>query len=293
MVQEAKQTFLLDHPPEGSGFMHRLTRFFGLQNPDLHNPVVLMRSALYGPGLVNTALDFASRAPDVADLGCGSGWFSLEVARRNPQARIRAIDKDPEALDWARSYAARRRSLKGHIEYVQADLSEIEFDPSSLDVAVAFFVLGSLEKPLEMLERLLGALRPGGLLIYYDATEPPARNLDKLGRLMFRRARFRGKMSDAWSERRKLEDLYGHDLARGYRPAAAPPEAEVHAFLSRSLDVLHQSRQRAFVDLKVKDMSAGDAFYELPWWKLLDDVLVGTGYLEGATRFLLARKRGM
>lgn len=293
MVQEAKSTFLLEHAPEGSGFMHGLKKFFGLQNPDLHNPVVLMRSALYGPGLVNMALDFASRAPDVADLGCGSGWFSLEVARRNPQARIRAIDKDCAALDWARSYAARRRNLKGHIEYVEADLAELEFDPRSLDVAVAFFVLGSLERPLELLERLQGALRPGGLFIYYDATEPPARNLEKLSRLMFRRARFRGKMSDAWSERRKLEELYMHDVARGHRPAAAPPEAEVYAFLARNLDVLHHSRQRAFVDLKVKDMTPGDAFYELPWWKLLDDVLVRTGYLEGATRFLLARKRGM
>lgn len=291
-TEKKAPSFLLEHQPEGKGFMHSLKSFLGLTRPDLHNPVGLMRAALYGPGLVNTALDFASRAPDVADLGCGSGWFSLEVARRNPQARIRAIDKDAEALAWARTYYERHRHLKGAIEHVEADLAEIEFDPQSLDVVVAFFVLGALEQPLELLAKVKSALRPGGVLIYYDGTDAPSRNLEKLSRLMHRRSRFRGKMSDTWTERRKLEDMYLHDLARGNRPAGAPSESEVSSAIARDFDVLLQSRQRAFIDLKVKGLSPGDAFYELPWWKMLDDLLVRVGYLEGATRFLLARKRG-
>lgn len=289
---EKKESFLLERRPEGGGFMHSVKGFLGLDRPDLHNPIGLMRSALYGPSLVNTALDFASRAPDVADLGCGSGWFSLEVARRNPQARIRAIDKDSEALAWARLHYERHRGRKGQIEHVEADLAEIEFDPQSLDVVVAFFVLGALEKPLELLEKVKSALRPGGVLIYYDGTEAPAKNLEKLSRLMHRRSRFRGKMTDAWAERRKLEELYSKDMARGGRPAGAPGETEVSSYIGANFDILQQSRQRAFVDFKLKGMSAGDAFHELPLWKLLDDVLVRTGYLDGATRFLVARQRG-
>lgn len=285
-------SFLLDTPPEGGGFFHALKSFFGLYRPDLHNPVGLMRSALYGPGVVNTALDFASRAPDVADLGCGSGWFSLEVARRNPQAVIRAIDVDEERLSWARSYYQKRRGRKGVIEHVQADLAEVEFDPGSLDVVVAFFVLSQIKAPLEMLEKIKTALRPGGVLLYYDATEPPARNLEKLSRLMHRRSRFRGKMSDPWTERRKLEQMYQNDLARSGRPAGEPSEVEISSWIAKSFDLLLQSRQRALVDLKVKGLSAMDAFYELPFWKTLDDVLVRSGYLEGATRFMVARQRG-
>lgn len=251
-----------------------------------------MRSALYGPGVVNIALDFASRAPDVADLGCGSGWFSLEVARRNSQAVIRAIDKDEERLSWARSYYEKRRGRKGVIEHVLADLAEVEFDPGSLDVVVAFFVLSQIKAPMELLEKIKSALRPGGVLLYYDATEPPTRNLEKLSRLMHRRARFRGKMSDPWTERRKLEQMYRNDLARGGRPEGEPGEVEISSFIAKNFDLLLQTRQRALVDLKVKGLSAMDAFYELPFWKTLDDVLVRSGYLEGATRFMVARQRG-
>ncbi len=271
--------------------MHSLKSLLGLNRPDLHNPVGLMRAALYGPNLVNTALDFASRAPDVADLGCGTGWLSLEVARRNPQARILAIDKDAEALAWARAYYSRHQRRKGAIEHVEADLAEVEFDSQSLDVVVAFFVLHALEKPLELLARVREALRPGGILVYYDGTEAPGKNLEKLSKLMNRRSRFRGKMSDAWAERRKLEEMYINDLARAGRPLSAPSETAISSWIAQNFDVLQQSRQRAFIDLKVKGLSPGDAFYELPFWKLLDDVLVRSGYLEGATRFMVARKR--
>ncbi|MEW6279737.1 MAG: class I SAM-dependent methyltransferase [Candidatus Eremiobacterota bacterium] len=283
-------SFLSESPPEGSGFAHSVKMALGFGRPDLRNPVYWLRASLYGPRLVGLALDLAARAPDVADLGCGSGWFSLEVARRNRSARVLALDKDAEALAWARSYYESRRS-PGRVQHVEADLATHAFEPDSLDVAVAFFVLGAMEQPLEALGRIHRALRPGGLLVYYDGTEPPGKNLERLSRWRHRYDRWRGRMSDPWTQHRKLEAAYRRDTARCHRPETAPDENEVYGWLLHHLHILHQSRQRAFTDLALAGHAISTYATELPVARMLDDVSVALGWLDGATRFVVGRKR--
>lgn len=43
----------------------------------------------------------------VADLGCGTGWSSIAIARGYPAARVDAIDLDPVSIAQARENAAR------------------------------------------------------------------------------------------------------------------------------------------------------------------------------------------
>ncbi|WP_106275438.1 peptide chain release factor N(5)-glutamine methyltransferase [Geodermatophilus tzadiensis] len=46
--------------------------------------------------------------PVVVDLGSGSGAIALSVAHEHPGARVTAVERDPQALEWTRHNAALR-----------------------------------------------------------------------------------------------------------------------------------------------------------------------------------------
>lgn len=110
----------------------------------------------------------SERGGKILDLGCGSGWLSLELARRG--ARVVAIDISPERLQAARRFVQQNpyQDNFGSLEYRREDLNKMNLDNESFEVVVAW---DSLHHVLE-LERLVlqvkKALKPGGIFIFYD-----------------------------------------------------------------------------------------------------------------------------
>jgi release factor glutamine methyltransferase len=47
-------------------------------------------------------------APVVVDLGSGSGALALAIAQEVPDARVTAVERDPDAIEWTRHNAAAR-----------------------------------------------------------------------------------------------------------------------------------------------------------------------------------------
>lgn len=279
--------------PRGEGLYRRLKQAVGLDDPDMRrNPLFRVRNAVYGPGKLRRALALAAEGRRVADLGCGCGWFALEVAHRNRNSKVLAVDRDAGVLEWAHNYYLERRMRRplGEVAHVVLDVAELDLKPASQDVVVAFFLLGCLEDPHLLLSRLREALRPGGVLLYYDATTPPVGNVRRLAGWSHRRALWRGELSDSWRELRRVEAAYRQDAVRRWRPAGAPPEEEVFAHLERDFDLVEHRRSRAFVDLVAGSMPLRRAFFELPALKLLDEAAMLTGLLEGASRFVVARR---
>ena len=75
------------------------------------------------------------RAPHrVLDFGCGSGILGLAVARRFPQARILAIDVDPEAVDVTVENAA-INGLQDRVEARVGTAEDLGGDPFDLVLA--------------------------------------------------------------------------------------------------------------------------------------------------------------
>lgn len=271
---------ILDLPvPQGEGLYRRVKIAVGLDDPDVRTNVVFrLRQLVYGPWRMERVFRLAARATDVADLGSGSGWVALEVARRNPRARVVAVDRDPALQEWARTYAAGVRT-RGALRHEVADLATWDPGPGSLDAALALFALGCLAEPLAVLERIHAALRPGGLLIYMDGTEPPILNLRRLARLT----------------RQAPEGIRAAFLADGvrrHRPPGAPPETEVVHRLRDRFEVFHESRTRAFLDLHTGRYRVREALWRLPLLKAADEAAMAAGLLEGSVRFVLARKPG-
>ena len=98
----------------------------------------------------------------VLEVGCGSGVFSVEVARRLPHGHLELFDLQQEMLDKARRKieAAGLATLVG---YTQGDARKLEL-PTGFDVAFLVAVLGEIPEPEECLRALHRVIRPGGLL---------------------------------------------------------------------------------------------------------------------------------
>ncbi len=121
--------------------------------------------------VVESVLSLAA-SPDlrIADIGTGSGNIAICLARELPGARIWATDISTEALEVARTNAA-RHGLEERIRFLQGDLAaplEGEVPPGSLDFLacnppyVAESEMAGLEPEVRDHEPRLALVPPGG-----------------------------------------------------------------------------------------------------------------------------------
>jgi release factor glutamine methyltransferase len=79
--------------------------------------------------LVGWALDRLAgvRDPVVVDLGTGSGAIALSIAQESPGARVTAVERDPDAIEWTRVNAAARTAAGDPpIEVLAGDMTDPE-----------------------------------------------------------------------------------------------------------------------------------------------------------------------
>ncbi len=111
-----------------------------------------------------------TRGPDVLDLGCGTGYMAMRLARTGQ--RVVGVDLSPEMLAVAR----RRVSPGLAVRWVEAGAVELtdHFSPGSFDTIVSVLMFSELSEPEQKLVLLQcrSLLRPGGLLILADEVRP-------------------------------------------------------------------------------------------------------------------------
>lgn len=98
------------------------------------------------------------------EVGCGTGAFARRLARR--AEHVVALDLSPEMIRVARSRSAELLNLEFHV----ADAASWEFPAAHFDCIATIATLHHL--PLrDMICKLKGALKPGGLLLVLDLFE--------------------------------------------------------------------------------------------------------------------------
>ena len=112
------------------------------------------------PRLEWLALLEAELAPGsaVLELGCGAG---VPVTRRLAESfRVTAVDLSARQLELARSNAPAAT-------FVHGDALAVDLPESSFDAVVSLYMSGHVprEEQLELVQRIAGWLRPGGLLL--------------------------------------------------------------------------------------------------------------------------------
>jgi ubiquinone/menaquinone biosynthesis C-methylase UbiE len=104
---------------------------------------------------------------DCLDLGCGSGDVTLQLAALvGPDGRVVGVDVDEVKLGLARGSAAARGLA--NVEFRQADATNWQ-ESDAHDLVYSRYLLQHLSRPVDLLRRMLTAVRPGGVLAVEDA----------------------------------------------------------------------------------------------------------------------------
>ncbi len=103
----------------------------------------------------------------VADVGAGSGYFTVRLASRvGPAGRVFANDLQSEMLKMLTARLARERVT--NVTLVQGALDDPRLPSSSLDLAIMVDVYHEFSEPQKMLRGLRAALKPGGRLVLLE-----------------------------------------------------------------------------------------------------------------------------
>jgi ubiquinone/menaquinone biosynthesis C-methylase UbiE len=133
-----------------------------------HDRVAMVGAwAMWGADMRRMFADVARLADTPAgtsmlDIPCGGG-FALRVLRPGQPVRYIAADISPHMLERAREVAHRMRAQDA-IEFVEADVTALQFDDASFDLCVTYNGLHCLPDPRAALAELTRVLKPGGTL---------------------------------------------------------------------------------------------------------------------------------
>jgi len=94
------------------------------------------------------------------DIGCGTGNYSLDLARRG--LRVTGIDISPAMLEVARQKAV-QAGLE--LDLVQADITRLDLPPDYYDLVLSVTAMEFISKPEAVLARAYQSLRPGGRMV--------------------------------------------------------------------------------------------------------------------------------
>jgi ubiquinone/menaquinone biosynthesis C-methylase UbiE len=118
---------------------------------------------------VNRVMDILGLKPGstVADIGAGSGWFTVRAAKRvGPSGMVYAVDINPAAISYINDRAKRE-----HLENIRA-IQGREDDPllpdNSVDSVLLLKTYHEVAQPILLLEKLRRALKPGALVGVID-----------------------------------------------------------------------------------------------------------------------------
>ena len=101
---------------------------------------------------------------EVADLGCGEGYLTVETARWAKQ--VTAVDRSGGVLARAKALAERKKL--SNITWKKGELEKLPIDTGAMDVALLSQALHHAGDPAKALEEAARILKPGGRLVILD-----------------------------------------------------------------------------------------------------------------------------
>ena len=108
----------------------------------------------------------------VADIGAGSGYFTMRISPRVPEGVVYATDIQEEMLDIVRERALEENAL--NVMPVLGQIDHCGLEPASVDLVLFVDAYHEFSHPREMMQSIVAALKPGGrvYLVEYRLEDP-------------------------------------------------------------------------------------------------------------------------
>lgn len=133
------------------------------------------------PSLVLQHLD-VEPGDVIADIGAGSGYFSILLAPLVPEGRVIAQDIQQEMLDFVEG----RKKLSGtpNVETLLGSIEDTRLPEGEVDLVIMVDAYHEFSHPREMMESIVKGLAPGGRVVFveYRGEDPtvPIKPLHKM-----------------------------------------------------------------------------------------------------------------
>ena len=102
----------------------------------------------------------------VADVACGQGRSSIEIARAYPKVRVDGIDSDHASIEAAQKHLA-GSGVEERVTFVERDAAASELE-GRYDLVTIFEALHDMSYPVDVLRAARGLLAPGGSMFIGD-----------------------------------------------------------------------------------------------------------------------------
>jgi ubiquinone/menaquinone biosynthesis C-methylase UbiE len=176
--------------------------------------------------------------PRALEIGAGTGYFSLNLARAGVIGAATCTDISPGMLETLERNA---RGLDLDVETVVCDAAELPFEDESFDLVLGHAVLHhlpDLDRAFSELNRVLG---PGGTLFFAGE---PSRDGDRLAGFPKRAAL---RVAPAWRRALRARPAPPHESAEDHSLEAL---VDVHAFVPG--DLSRHAALAGFADVQVQ-----------------------------------------
>ncbi len=118
---------------------------------------------------INRVMDILAIGPgkNVADIGAGSGWFTVRAARRvTATGSVYAVDINPEAT----RYIDKRAQKEGlhNVKTVLSKSDDPQLPANQIDSVLLLKTYHEVDRPIALLRNLRASLRPGAVIGIID-----------------------------------------------------------------------------------------------------------------------------
>lgn len=236
------------------------------------------------------------RGSRVLDIGCGSGWLALELARNG--CHVDAYDISPKAIALARKMLAENPYKEGFgsVTYHLQDVSELDLGIDKYDAVSGWSAFHHMPDVPVFMDRVFHALKPGGIVATMD--DMPR------GRLEQRLEYFLEFILPTYSLSYPQKIATVFNLVTGRRKYReeifSPMEQAKHSAVDEIEDAFNNKfkvilslRNNAFAGTPVMRISGSDGFRYAAARAVvgIDRFLCKLGIVKGFERVMIARKK--
>lgn len=118
---------------------------------------------------INRVMDLLGIQPgkNVADIGAGSGWFTVRAARRvSPSGTVFAVDINPQAIEYIDERA--KKEQLPNIKTIQSTPDDPQLPAANVDAVLMLKTYHEIAHPVVLLKNLRASLKPGAKIGIID-----------------------------------------------------------------------------------------------------------------------------